>query len=126
MAKKNEMVVSTKSGELKIVVMDITPTKAKNLLRMNTNNRNLRENRVDQYACDMKTGHWYANGMPIVIRSAIKPTPSISKLQQSINAKLENIDLEIKGRHDPCIVRRARVVIDSLVAFSILDSMLSR
>lgn len=67
-----------------------------------------------------------SNGMPIVIRSAVKPTPSISKKQQSINSKLENIDLEIKGRHDPCIVRRARVVIDSLVAFSILDSMLSR
>lgn len=67
------------------------------------------------------------NGMPLVLRSVIKPTPSISKSQLSISGSpLNNSDLEIKGRHDPCIVRRARVVIDSLVGFALLDSMLSR
>ena len=67
------------------------------------------------------------NGMPLVIRSVIKPTPSISKKQNTIDLdKMENKEIEIKGRHDPCIVRRARVVIDSLVAFSLLDSILSR
>ena len=68
-----------------------------------------------------------SNGMPLILRSVIKPTPSIGKKQNSITLNpLENTTLEIKGRHDPCIVRRARVVIDSLVAFYILDSMLSR
>ena len=67
------------------------------------------------------------NGMPIVLRSVIKPTPSISRKQLSVEANLlKNTEIEIKGRHDPCIVRRARVVIDSLVAFALLDTMLSR
>lgn len=67
------------------------------------------------------------NGMPIVIKTVLKPTPSISKKQESISLDpLKNKIIEIHGRHDPCIVRRARVVIDSLVAFSILDAMLSR
>lgn len=67
MAKKNEMTVQTRYGEVKVVIMDITPAAAKRLLRLNTNNRNLRDKRVDQYAHDMKAGRWYANGMPIVI-----------------------------------------------------------
>lgn len=64
------------------------------------------------------------NGMPVYFNTIIKPTPSISKKQLSVNQKLENVELEIKGRHDPCIVQRACVVIDSLVAFVILDLML--
>ena len=68
-----------------------------------------------------------SNGMPLVLRSVIKPTPSIGKKQLTISSlDSQNTELEIKGRHDPCIVRRARVVIDSLVAFALLDSMLSR
>lgn len=86
MAGKNEMVVSTKSGELKVVVMDISPTKARNLLRMNTNNRNLRESRVNQYAYDMKTGHWYANGMPIVISNEGELKDGQHRLQACIQA----------------------------------------
>lgn len=67
------------------------------------------------------------NGMPIIIKTVLKPTPSIAKLQNSISLEpLENKEIEIVGRHDPCIVRRGRVVIDSLVAFSILDLMMSR
>ena len=64
------------------------------------------------------------NGMPIVFNTIIKPTPSIAKKQLSVNQKLENVELEIKGRHDPCIVQRACVVVDSLIAFVILDLMM--
>lgn len=63
-----------------------------------------------------------SNGMPIVLRTAIKPTPSISRVQRTIDLETgENSELIIHGRHDPCIVHRARVVIDSLVAFGLLD-----
>lgn len=63
-----------------------------------------------------------SNGMPVIIRTAIKPTPSISKAQRSVNLNtMEECDLVIKGRHDPCIAHRARVVIDSVCALVILD-----
>lgn len=65
-----------------------------------------------------------SNGMPIIIKSAVKPTPSISKAQNTVNLKEERDDvLQIVGRHDPCIVHRARVVIDSVVALGILDML---
>ena len=63
-----------------------------------------------------------SNGAPIIIKSIIKPTPSIGKTQKSINiVDNENINLSIKGRHDPCIVNRIRAVIDSVIAYAILD-----
>ena len=62
-----------------------------------------------------------SNSMPIVFRCVLKPTPSILKEQRSIDENFNNTILEIKGRHYPCIVRRARVVIDSLVALCLLD-----
>ena len=62
-----------------------------------------------------------SNGELLVFRVVIKPTPSIASKQSSIDANYQNTTLEIKGRHDPCIVRRARVVIDSLVALALLD-----
>lgn len=61
------------------------------------------------------------NGMPLVFRVVLKPTSSIGIAQRSIGENFENITLVVKGRHDPCIVRRARVVIDSLVALALLD-----
>lgn len=78
------------------------------------------------------------NGMPIVFTVAIKPTPSISKKQNTINISnlrdlnnnLDNIDkkqniknteIEIKGRHDPCIVPRAVSVVENATAIAILD-----
>lgn len=65
-----------------------------------------------------------SNGMPIVLTVGIKPTPSISLLQETINVKTkENTTLEIKGRHDPCIVLRAAVVVESMAAIGILDMM---
>ncbi len=65
-----------------------------------------------------------SNGMPIVFKVGIKPTPSISQVQQTINIKTkENTKLEITGRHDPCIVLRAVVVVESMAALGILDMM---
>lgn len=67
------------------------------------------------------------NGMPLIFRCAIKPTPSISKPQQSINlSTLENTTLEIHGRHDPCIVPRAVPVIEAAAAIAIFDAYLSQ
>ena len=66
------------------------------------------------------------NGMPILIHTVIKPTPSIHKEQKSINYQTnEEISLQIQGRHDPCIVHRARIVVDSILAFGILDLFMS-
>lgn len=66
-----------------------------------------------------------STGMPIVFRVVIKPTPSISKKQRSINIdKKENCILEIEGRHDPCIVPRVGVVLESIAALAILDQIL--
>lgn len=63
-----------------------------------------------------------SNGMPILFNCVVKPTPSIYKKQETINFNdLTNQELEIKGRHDPAIFPRARVVIDSLVAFYLCD-----
>ena len=62
------------------------------------------------------------NGMPLVFRTVIKPTPSIALPQQTVNlAAGTDAELEIRGRHDPCIVPRAAVVQDSLTALVLLD-----
>lgn len=66
------------------------------------------------------------NGMPVVFRAAIKPTPSIAKLQNTVDIeKRENAVLKIKGRHDPCIVPRAVPVIEAVAAIAVLDLMYS-
>lgn len=68
-----------------------------------------------------------SNGMPITFRCAVKPTPSIYKQQDTINMK-ENVDakLIIEGRHDPAIIHRARVVVDSITALVIYDALAGR
>jgi chorismate synthase len=67
------------------------------------------------------------NGMPLVMRAAIKPTPSISKEQQSIDLKKRcPLALKIKGRHDPCIVPRAVVVVESALQIALMDLGLNR
>jgi chorismate synthase len=66
-----------------------------------------------------------SNGMPIVTRIAVKPTPSISMSQNTIDLeKEEEVKLEIKGRHDPCICPRITVVSESAVAIVLVDHML--
>ncbi len=65
------------------------------------------------------------NGMPLVFRAAIKPTPSIGKEQDSVSlSKMENVKLTIKGRHDPCIVPRAVPVFEAACALAITDMLL--
>lgn len=65
------------------------------------------------------------NGMPLILRVAIKPTPSIGKAQKTVDiSKKENAVIEIKGRHDPCIVPRALPVIEAVTAIGILDLLL--
>ncbi len=67
------------------------------------------------------------NGMPIVFRTVYRPTPTISKSQDTVNIKTkENAVIEAKGRHDPCIVHRARVVQDSVTAIVIADMLITR
>ena len=62
------------------------------------------------------------NGMPVVFKCAIKPTPTIAKEQGTVDfIKNENTTIEATGRHDPCIVHRARVVVDSVTALVLCD-----
>lgn len=68
-----------------------------------------------------------SNGMPIIFQCAVKPTPSISQAQKTIDfCKNENADIQIQGRHDPAIIRRICPVIDSLTAFVICDLISTR
>ena len=66
-----------------------------------------------------------SDGSPIVFRAAIKPTPSVASTQKTINKNGEEIEINIKGRHDPIIVPRAVVVVESMAAITIFDAMLS-
>ena len=66
-----------------------------------------------------------STGMPISFKVAIKPTPSISKAQKTVNLETKKSDiLEVKGRHDPVIVPRAIVVLECATAIVILDRLL--
>ncbi|MBE5891411.1 MAG: chorismate synthase [Lachnospiraceae bacterium] len=65
-----------------------------------------------------------SDGTPIVFRCAIKPTPSISATQHTVNKNGEEIEISIKGRHDPIIVPRAVPVVEAMAAITLLDALL--
>ena len=90
----------------------------------------------DQFCTDGKTVRTLTNnaggiiggmtsGMPLVFKVAFKPTPSIAKKQQSVSlSRMENVELEIHGRHDPCVVPRAVPAVEAACAIAILDMLL--
>ena len=64
-------------------------------------------------------------GMPLVVKCAMKPTPSIGKPQQSVRLSTgEPEELTIRGRHDPCVAVRAVPVIEAMAAFTVLDILM--
>ncbi len=64
------------------------------------------------------------NGMPLIIRVALKPTPSISVPQETVNLKTgENVALMVEGRHDPCIVPRALPALEAMLCVALADIM---
>ena len=65
-----------------------------------------------------------SDGSEILLRAYIKPTPSIFREQETISDELENTVLLLKGRHDPVIVPRAVVVVETMCAFTLLDCMM--
>ena len=66
-----------------------------------------------------------SSGMPIMIRVAIKPTPSIAKEQKTVNlSSMQNAAISVKGRHDPCVVPKAVPAIEAAVAIVLADHMI--
>ena len=66
-----------------------------------------------------------SDGMPLTFNVAFKPTPSISKCQRTVNLeKMADDSIEIKGRHDPCIVPRAVAVVEAMTALTVMDQLL--
>ena len=66
------------------------------------------------------------NGMPLRLRAAFKPTPSIAKPQQTVHLRTgEAAELRLEGRHDPCIAVRARVAVEAAAALAVLDAVLA-
>lgn len=97
--------------------------------------KNHGSNNNDAFTCQngtvqKKTNHaggilgGMSDGSEIILRAAFKPTPSISQEQQTINTDFEDTTIAITGRHDPVVVPRAVVVVESMVAITILDQVM--
>ncbi|MBR1659210.1 MAG: chorismate synthase, partial [Oscillospiraceae bacterium] len=68
-----------------------------------------------------------SNGMPLLVRCAVKPTPSIPRTQRSIDfLRGEDTTLELRGRHDPAIIHRARAAADAMTALVLCDALALR
>lgn len=65
-----------------------------------------------------------SDGSPLLLRAHVKPTPSIFKPQNTVNTDKEEISVQIKGRHDPVILPRAVVVMESMVALTLIDALM--
>ena len=66
-------------------------------------------------------------GMPVIVRAAFKPTPSIGIEQETVDLRtMENTTLTVRGRHDPCIVHRAVPCVEAAVAIAVYDALLQR
>lgn len=65
-----------------------------------------------------------SDGCPILIRAAIKPTPSIAREQETVTRDRENTSITVTGRHDPVIVPRAVVVVESMAALTLADLLI--
>lgn len=65
-----------------------------------------------------------SDGSPLLLRAAVKPTPSIGQVQNTVNSALENTTVAVTGRHDPVIVPRAVVVVESMAAITLADALL--
>ena len=65
-----------------------------------------------------------SDGSRLILRAAIKPTSSIARPQQTVNESGEDIEISIRGRHDPVIVPRAVVVVESMAAITLVDLLL--
>ena len=93
-------------------------------------NENNDEFFMDNHKVCKKTNHsggilgGMSDGSDILLRAHIKPTPSIAQSQKTISKDGENVEIEIHGRHDPIIVPRAVVVVESMVAITILDALM--
>jgi chorismate synthase len=67
-----------------------------------------------------------SNGMPITFRTAFKPVATLMQSQQTINSDYEGVELLGKGRHDPCVVPRAVVIVEAMASIVLLDFWLRR
>ena len=79
----------------------------------------------DGFAVAANKGSVNSDGDEIIFRVAVKPTPSISQPQKTVNVHGEEQTIEIHGRHDPVIVPRAVVVVESMAAITLVDALFS-
>jgi len=65
-----------------------------------------------------------STGEDIILRVGVKPPSSIAQKQKTVSTDLKNTDIEIKGRHDPCICPRVVPVVEAMIALTLVDSLM--